>query len=316
VQIAPISFILPVRNEGMRLLATIRSIIAGRSRVFPLEFVIVDDASSDGACDTIENELRNEDEVQFVVRRLPEWSGIPFARNRGAEIATSPIYFITDANTLFPSHWDLPIWRHLSPGRMLAATIVDIASPFRGYGCQLLLPSMGVTWIPVPFAYGGQIPVSPCTGSVIDRALFHHLGGYDEALPVYGAAEPEFSVRLWLSGYEVVNVPELQIRHRFRPRAEHDAYRASIRTILLRNYLRFACYYLPLNRLERTYEHYAGPSSQEFAACMDDIVSQGVWARRAQLSRLPLQFEWLVRRFGMDGVSAAGAASRGRSQVG
>jgi len=199
---------------------------------------------------------------------------------------------------------------------MLAATIIDMASPFHGYGCQLLLPSMGVTWIPVPFAYGGQVPVSPCTGSVIDRALFHHLGGYDESLPVYGAAEPEFSVRLWLSGYEIVNVPELQIRHRFRPRAEHDAYRDSIRTILLRNYLRFACYYLPLNRLEQTYTHYASASSQEFSACMEEIVAQGVWARRSELSRLPYQFEWLVHRFGMDTANTEAKASKSHSRFG
>jgi GT2 family glycosyltransferase len=134
---------------------------------------------------------------------------------------------------------------------------------------------------------------------VIDRALFRHLGGYDETLPVYGAAEPEFSVRLWLSGYEIVNVPELRINHEFRQRAEHEARCASIRPLLLRNYLRFACYYLPPDLLNEAFRHYSSDSSIEVTSCIEELVRQGVWERRAELSRLPLDFPWYARRFSL-----------------
>jgi glycosyltransferase involved in cell wall biosynthesis len=308
VKISAISVIIPVRNEGARLRTTVLSIVRGRSCHFPLELVIVDDDSDDGACDSLAEIVAGIPEVYLVVRRLPAWSGIPFSRNRGAEAATFPIYVITDANTKFPLNWDLPIWRSFHPARMLSATILDMASPFRGYGCQLLLPSMGVTWIPVPFAYGVHVPVAPCTGSVIDRALFHQLGGYDESLPVYGAAEPEFSVRLWLSGNEIVIVPELEIQHRFRPKAEHDAYRTSIRGALLANYLRFACYYLPWELLEQTYAYYSHSSPKDFQPCMDGIVAHGVWKRRADLANLPLDFGWFLRRFGHASVAREAAS--------
>jgi GT2 family glycosyltransferase len=204
-------------------------------------------------------------------------------------------------NTVFPRNWDLPIWRHFAPGRILAATIVDMASSFRGFGCQLLLPSMGVRWITGPIGY---VPISACTGTVISRDLFHRLGGYDETLPLYGAAEPEFSVRAWLSGHEIVNVPDLAIWHRFRPKAVHDNFLSSIMPVLCSNYLRFACYYLPEDLLAETYRHYSRTCPKVFDSFTSELASGGVWARRAQLrGRLPRDFRWFA---GMFSISVSG----------
>jgi glycosyltransferase involved in cell wall biosynthesis len=300
IQATPISVIIPVRNEGGRIARAISSIVAGRSRCFPLELVIVDDASTDGACENLERSIEGSAQTSLKVRRLESWSGIPFARNRGAEIASYPIYFITDGNTRFTPEWDIPIWRYFSTGRILAATIVDMASSFQGFGCQLMMPSMGVTWIPVPHAHGGHVPVSACTGTVIDRGLFHQLGGYDETLPLYGAAEPELSVRAWLSGYEIVSVPELRIHHRFRPRTEADAWLASISPILVSNYMRFACYYLPDDLLAHTRDYYAHLAPGTFDQLWADLYGSDVWVRRATLSRqLPRDFRWFVGKFGL-----------------
>jgi glycosyltransferase involved in cell wall biosynthesis len=298
--VMPISVIIPVRNEGDRIIRAIQSIVSGRSCWFPLELVIVDDDSSDGACNHLPQAVERAPNTRLVIRRLNSWSGIPFARNRGAELASYPIYLITDGNTLFSRNWDLPIWTHFGRGRILATTILDIASSFRGYGCQLMLPSMGVTWIPVAGAYGGYVPVAACTGTVIDRGLFQRLGGYDETLPLYGAAEPEFSVRAWLSGYEIVNVPQLQIYHRFRPRSEYDAFHASNSAVLLKNYIRFACYYLPQNLLARTYEYYHQLSPTEFTNALANLETSDVWIKRAALARqLPRNFQWFALKFSL-----------------
>ena len=296
--VQPISVIIPFRNEGDRILRTVESIVCGRSCSFPLEIVCVDDASNDGAGEQISQLVEGSPEVSLILRRLNCWSGIPFARNRGADAATSPIFFVTDGNVRFPPDWDVPIWKHFRRGRILAATILDEASPFRGYGCQLTLPSMSATWIPVPSAYGGHVPVTACTGTVIDRALFHHLGGYDETLPLYGAAEPEFSVRAWLSGYEIINVPDLRLTHRFRPRAEHQSYLASHGATFRRNYLRFACCYLPDEMLLQTYQHYFDLAPLDFTPCLTELEASGVWQQREQLRRaLPLDFRWFARKF-------------------
>jgi glycosyltransferase involved in cell wall biosynthesis len=298
LDITPISVIIPVRNEGDRIIGAARSIVDGRSCCFPLELVLVDDASNDGACERLQEELGARLETSLIVRRLVSWSGIPFARNRGAEAASYPIFVITDANTRFLRNWDLPIRRHFSRERILAATILDMASSFKGFGCALMLPSMGVTWIPVPHAYGGYVPISACTGTVIDRESFRRLGGYDESLPLYGAAEPELSVRAWLCGYEIVNVPDLQIYHRFRPRAEHDAFLASIDHVQLHNYLRFACYYLPHDLLPQTCDYYARLHPGTFRQVWSDLYGSDVWERRAVLSGvLRRDFRWFAAHF-------------------
>ncbi len=52
-----LSVVFPARNEGGRVKAAIDSIVAGRSEAFPLQIVVVDDASADGCCDGIEPAL-------------------------------------------------------------------------------------------------------------------------------------------------------------------------------------------------------------------------------------------------------------------
>jgi glycosyltransferase involved in cell wall biosynthesis len=298
MQPIPISVIIPVRNEAGRIAPAIQSIVRGRSCPFPLELVIVDDASTDGACENLEQCIEGSQETRLKVRRLESWSGIPCARNCGAKIASHPIYFITDGNTRFPRNWDIPIWRYFSRGRILAATIVDQASSFQGFGCQLMLPSMSVTWIPVPHAYGWHAPVSACTGTVIDRELYHRLGGYDESLPLYGAAEPEFSVRAWLSGYEIVNLPELAILHRFRPKTTFAAFLSVNATVLNHNYLKFACYYLPEPLLAESYRYYRQRSPDDFDSFTKGLEKGRVWERRAHLQRsLPKNFHWFASTF-------------------
>ena len=293
-----VSVIIPVRNEGRRLHRTIDSLIKGRSCAFPLQIIIVDDACIDGCCEGLFPLIVGAKRVELRVLRLQLWSGIPFARNLGAKYAIHPILLITDGNTRFVNGWDLAIAHNMHRNRILAGTIIDQSSHFSGFGCLLELPSMGVRWLPSPYVFDGFTPVAASTCTVIERDLFNHLQGYDETLPLYGAAEPEFSVRAWLSGYEIVVAPELLVFHRFRPRAQYNAFRCSIQNVLIRNYLRFACYYLPEDLLQGTYDYYYQLAPAAFDQDMHAIVSDGVWHRRHRLQQcLPRDFSWFASYF-------------------
>ena len=298
-RISPISVIIPCRDEGQKIACTVRSLVHGRSTGFPLEVVVVDDASTDRSCDILPEIASESPNTSVVVSRLERWSGIPYARNRGAEIAHHPLYLITDANTTYPKNWDLPIHRHSHPDRILAGAILDEQTGNRGYGLSLELPSMGVNWITEPTRYGGYVPVAPCTCTVVHRALFHGLGGYDETLPLYGAAEPEFSVRAWLMGCEIVNAPELLVQHRFRPSEKRSDFHTANQRVLLKNYVRFACSYLPEDVLDNSMEYFAsvmGP--RDFNSCIAELVKEGIWERRAQLRQvLRHDFAWFSRKF-------------------
>jgi len=279
----------------------VSSIVEGRSGRLPLQIVLVDDDSSDGCCDGF-SELWSwqADLVRVDVVRLPRWSGIPYARNAGAAAAQAPILFITDANVLFPSNWDLPIRESIAPNRVLCATIADIDSPFRGYGCTLHLPSMGVHWIRDPRQFGGYVPISPCSGTVISADLFRRSGGYDTAMPIYGAAEPEFSVRLWLCGAEIVSIPDLVLRHRFRPAAERQPFLDAIGKVSLSNYLRFGILYLDQQRIVQMLHYYSEQVPSHFTDALRSITGGDVWQRRRLLEeRLPVHFNSFVDRFGI-----------------
>jgi glycosyltransferase involved in cell wall biosynthesis len=312
-----VSFVIPVRNEGPRLLATVASIVQGRSSPFPIQIVLVDDASSDGCCDALPSACpwRNH-RVQVKVIRLDRWSGIPYARNCGAGAAEADILFITDANVQFPSRWDLPIRTRIAQNRALCATIADADSPFRGYGGTLHLPSMGFDWLRTPNAFSGYVPISPCTGTVLPTTLFRKIGGYDTAMPMYGAAEPEFSVRLWLSGAEIVLAPELVLRHRFRPSSERMPFLEAISAIQTHNYLRFGLLYLERPQLLRLLHHYAASAPRYFEKSIRRLWAGDVWARRDLLRRtLPGRFEAFIERFALQRSRKNSATSKRRVSV-
>jgi glycosyltransferase involved in cell wall biosynthesis len=297
-----ISIIIPVRNEGARAAKTILSFAAGRSHLFPVEFVIVDDASGDGCCDNLQNLLgRERDAVTIKVIKMAVWRGIPLCRNTGAFAAQAPILFITDANVEACAGWDIPVFRDLLPGRVLCATIADMASSWRGYGCTLHIPSMGTQWLASPDAFGGLVPVAPEAATVIHSKLFRRLGGYDTGMPAYGASEPEFSVRVWLSGAEIVAAPGIVLKHRFRPAAERRPFMKMIEPLLLQNYLRFGLLYLNEPGIVKLMAHYSGQSMcAHFSKALRNLEAGDIWQRRRHLrQQLKYDFGWYSKCFGL-----------------
>jgi len=297
-----ISIIIPARNEGARVVSAIRSFARGRSHTFPLEFVIVDDASDDNCCAGLENIFdTHRDLVTVKVLRLNVWSGIPIARNRGAFAATAPVLAITDANVVASPGWDIPVFRDLRPRRALCGVIADMASQWKGMGCTLEIPSMGTKWLSASETYNGFIPIMPEAATVIPADLFRQLGGYDTAMPVYGACEPEFSLRLWLSGAEIVAAPGIVYSHRFRPEGERAPFLKQIETVLIQNYLRFGLLYLNSREIVELFSHYASKTSPtHFQRALEAVGRGDVWQRREHLRQnLRYDFAWFRRRFGI-----------------
>lgn len=296
-----ISVVMPARNEGERVTRAILSFANRRSKLFPLEFIVVDDASADGCCKGIQTLLNWErDMAGITLITLKHWSGIPYARNIGASNASSPILFITDANVEACPSWDVPVFRELGPKRALCATIADKGSSWRGYGCLLDLPSMGIQWLRDPKAMGGYVPVAPCTGTVLYKSLYSGLGGYDTAMPVYGAAEPEFSVRLWLYGGEIICCPDLVLIHRFRPPEERQPFLDQIAILQMKNYIRFGLLYLDPEGTARMMNYWREKAPVQSLECLSQAQSEGAMERRDHLRKnLPRRFSWYSGFFGI-----------------
>lgn len=295
-----ISVLIPARNEGDRLAPTIRSIARARTTDARVEFVVVDDASTDGCGERLAaaaESLLEEPRIDVRLTRLESHGGIYRARNRAATLARGDVLFITDAHVQFSRGWDACVVEHVRADRILAGTTGEFGTRFRGYGCRLVVPFMGTRWNGRPDAELAPVQVAACSATVLPRALFAELGGYDEAMVIYGGGEPEFSVRAWLHGAEIVGVASLEVAHRFKPKGEYRRFMATVRPYWVHNCLRFGLLYLSEPGCMQLLRHHA-QKSPHFQKAVRMIEAGDVWERRRALERRRVHpFEWFVRHF-------------------
>ena len=296
-----ISVLVPARNEGARLVDTILAIAKARVTHARLEFIIADDQSDDdtnGFLRAAAGELLSQPRIDIRVSRLHERQGVPRARNHAASLATADILFITDAHVRVSQGFDAVILDNVEHKRVIAGAISEANTPFVGYGCRLVVPFMGTYWNRDKLDAPAPVQIAACPATAMTRALFNELGGYDPGMRIYGAAEPEFSVRAWLHGAEIWMHPEFQVEHRFKPKAERESFIGEVRPYMVHNSLRFGLLYLGEDACMQLLRYQACKFPVLFADAIRMVDRSDVWQRRKRLERqLRRPFEWFVRRF-------------------
>jgi glycosyltransferase involved in cell wall biosynthesis len=305
-----ISVVIPAHNEKSRLAPTIQSIARARTSGARVEFVIVDDDSTDG---TVANfvsalpRLLDEPNIDIRIEGLDERSGDYHARNRGAAIASADILFMTDAHVEFSSGWDDLVLRRTRANRILAGTSVQKETMFRGYGCNLVIPSMDTTWNRQSGNGTKAVPIASCHAMILMRELFHNLGGYDTGMILDGGGEPEFSVRAWMRGAEIHSLAELEVSREFNTRDRFADFLYSIRHYWVHNILRFALLYLNELGCMQALQYYSRSFPQEFQAAFELVNHSDVWERRSWLEDNQLRsFDWFVGYFGIEDQAGRG----------
>jgi glycosyltransferase involved in cell wall biosynthesis len=293
--------VIPAHNEATRLADTIESIAATRTTDARVEVVVADDVSDDN----LEGHLRaawprlsQHPRLDVRVHRLSHRHGVPRARNAAAQAANGDILFVTDAHVRFTHGWDALVRHHIADGRILAGAVTQANTAFVGYGCRLVVPFMGTYWNRGPFDETVDVQIAACPATVLPRQLYDRIGGYDEGMVMYGAAEPEFSVRAWLSGAEILLVPQLRVEHRFKPQQERNAFVRGVRLHMVENALRFGLLYSSEEGAMQLVRYYSLKFPNLFDAALRSVARSDVWDRRVELERrLPRQFSWFVERF-------------------
>ncbi|MDF2903521.1 MAG: glycosyl transferase family 2 [Bacillus sp. (in: firmicutes)] len=293
-----ISVVIPVRNESHRLIGTIKSILDSRSTNCELEIVIVDDASDDGSVVNLATQTSN---AIIKVYRLDKRVGVPGARNYGTSLADGDIIFMTDSHVRFSQGWDRHVFNNIADNRIIAATICDTSSDFKGYGCRLVVPYMGTWWIKEPPVVNPPfVQIASCAGTVLTKTLFERIGGYDPGMILYGGAEPEFSLRSWLSGAEIVSVPPLKVFHRFKTKPEVELFLKGLRPTMIHNNLRFGFLYLSELASLQMIRHFAMSYPDQIQDAIKLFEDSDVWQRKAFLKKsLRYDFEWFVYYFNL-----------------
>ncbi len=297
-----ISVLIPAHNEQSRLAPTVEAISRARRTDARVEFVIVDDASSDGCVENLISampRLLEEPRIDIRVCPLADQVGIYEARNQAAALAQADVLFMTDGHVEFSDGWDEVVLENIRSDRVIAATSTQAGTNFRAHGCRLLVPVMGTKWNREPIRGLTPVHVAACHATVLTRELFERLGGYDAGMLLYGAGEPEFSIRAWLHGAEVVAIDGLEVRHRFKQDRELSNFLSSVLPTWIHNCLRFGLLYLSERGCLQLLRHYARISPY-FETAIRMIDQSDVWERRGLLERQRVRsFEWFVHTHGL-----------------
>jgi GT2 family glycosyltransferase len=292
---------IPIHNGWAALPGVIESIVTTRCRPDPLEIVVVDDASDERAPrEALRAVLDRISKHQVNVRVVEsaERLGVARARNLACTRATGEILVVTDAHVAFVPGWDEVVERSVAPMTVLAGAIRDPTSHFIGYGCDLVVPFMGTHWVRQRPEPGTPIHVASSAATVLLRETFDRVGGYDEGMVIYGAAEPEFSLRAWLSGAQVVACPDHVVIHTFKTEPERNVFLRANRPFLLHNNLRFGLLYLDEVAALEMVRHLCSEFPKHASRALAMIHRSDVWDRRRDLAdRLEHDFAWFVERF-------------------
>jgi glycosyltransferase involved in cell wall biosynthesis len=288
---------MPTRNEWPSVRATIRSIAATRRLDALTQIVVVDDHSRQ-PCRSQLDDVRSQlvaDRIELTLVRSDTRLGVAGARNLAVAHAHGDVLFITDSHVRFSRAWDKAALEQLSEDRILATTIRDTRSSFVGYGCDLSFPFMGTRWVPEP---RDRVPVACSAGTILHRACFDAIGGYDEGMARFGGIEPEFSIRAWLSGIEIIPTTDIDVYHRFKPPTQRTRFAAALRADVVHNSLRFGLLYLNRELTLQMLRYFATFLPEESMQACRALAASDVWDRREALERsLTHDFDWFIELF-------------------
>jgi GT2 family glycosyltransferase len=278
-----ISVIVVTRNEGAdlgRTVENLRDTLPSRSEV-----VIVDDASTDGST------------ARFRRAIKAPGIGVARARNLGAARSKGDVLVFADGHIRLDKRWWQPL-ADVVEDRHVAAVAPGVthlpATRGCGFGLQLTGPDLDARWLPCQSGMPFAAPILPGCCLMMRRAAFDATGGWDGGLLQRGGVDNEMSVRLWLLGYELLIVPQVVVRHRFRETSPYPVGWPQY----LHNRLRLAFAHLSAPRLAKAVR--ALQKYQAFGEAMELLVEGDISHRRREmLARRVRTDDWYFEKFGM-----------------
>lgn len=177
-----VSVVIPAHNEEDKLEATLES-LAQQKYAGGLEFVIVNDRSTDATAAIIERFVGRDPRFRLVTVYLPSRRLAPKvnAVNTGIEASTGEIILTSDADCRYPETWVAGMVSHFAPDVAMVVGYVESTRPNDGAGAvarfestdwlSLMLTSMALTHFGWKFA-------SSANNQGYRRSAFNAIGGF------------------------------------------------------------------------------------------------------------------------------------------
>ncbi len=196
-----LAFVIPVRNDAVRLSRCLASIAASASTT-PIEIVVADNGSTDDTPATARN-------LGATVLSVPN-RVVAAVRNAGVAATTAPVLAFVDAD-----HELHPRWVGEAVRLMQSDTITAIGADYH--------PPADATWVQRMYDRLRRHPTENDTTSwlpsgnlVIRRAAFENAGGFDETLE--SCEDVDLCRRLRERGGQLMATPSLYSTHHGDPR--------------------------------------------------------------------------------------------------
>jgi GT2 family glycosyltransferase len=282
-----LSVVVIARNEGELLRRTVEQFEATLPQ--GSEILVVDDGSSDGS-----TEFLDAGTLRARLIRVTGY-GVAKARNCGARHAVNDLVVWADAHVTAPAGW----WESMAdllgdPGVGAVGPVIrDVSlTEHRGFGQRIGAADLSLEWLVRQDDRPYAVPVLPGGFWAMRRETFFQTGGFDEGMNCWGSEDCELSLRLWLLGYELLVVPEIEVGHLFR--ATHP-YRVEW-TWVLANRLRTAFVHFAEDRIERVTA--ALEDHEDFVPALRLTLASDFARRRADFaSRRTRDDAWYFDRF-------------------
>ncbi|MFB3896709.1 MAG: glycosyltransferase family 2 protein [bacterium] len=194
-----------------------------QSNYQPIEIIIVDNGSSDGTIQLVEEKYTSNQFVTLIA--LDKNYGPAYARNRGIEQAKGKYIAFLDNDTKPDINWLTPLVEVMEKDTQIAACqckLLLMQDPTRIDYVGDYVSQYGFL---VQEVHGGDLDVgqaeqmneilSAKSAAMIARAdVAREIGMFDEDYFIY-VEETDFGWRMWLKGYRVVYIPISKVYHAF-----------------------------------------------------------------------------------------------------
>ncbi len=181
-----VSVLIPARNEALRIAPLIASLIA-QEGLADVEFIVLDDGSSDGTADVVREVAQGDPRVRIVIGPDEDppagWIGKPWACHRLAQEATGSVLVFLDADVVLEP-WAIAASVHLLrtegyqliapwPRQIAVSPAERITQPVLNWAWMSLLPVGLAMRSPNPLwsAANGQF-------LVFDADAYRDVGGH------------------------------------------------------------------------------------------------------------------------------------------